>query len=117
MTHKLRDYQISSFQITVDGTIVTHNQHRMLRGGQSTWDRIQDNLVSLKSLSENFSCCIRVNFDEITRAKIPNLIDLLPRKFATDPPFYVAFVPVGTWGGSHDRELPVIDPHQGEQVS
>ena len=29
----------------------------------------------------------------------------------------MAFVPVGTWGGPHDRELPVINPHQGEQLS
>lgn len=100
---------VTSMQVTLDGTAASHDRHRKLIGGQKTWERIWNNIVGLHSFDTPFKCRIRVNFDRDVVETIPELIDLMADAFASDPRFTVDFFPIGKWGGPNDDQLDVFD--------
>ena len=64
---RLNDLKISSMQITLDGSETTHNQRRVLRNGDPTYERILHNIDLLMSSSWKGKCSVRVNVDRGNR--------------------------------------------------
>jgi uncharacterized protein len=104
---KCLKYHIKSFQITVDGTPEEHDQRRVLRGGQGTFEKIFNNLINLHNTDLDFHIDLRTNFDLNSLPKMEKYIELLVEKIGDDERFSVRFRPVSKLGGPNDENLPV----------
>ncbi|MBI1744717.1 radical SAM protein [Candidatus Acetothermia bacterium] len=103
----VEELEVRDYQITLDGPPEEHNRRRKLIGGQSTFERIFENLKAMKQLSGHFRVAIRMNFDMGNHSKIPNFIERLAQEFGEDSRFSVLFRPVEEWGGPNKaNELP-----------
>lgn len=76
-------------QITLDGPPEIHNQRRVGKNGQGTFDAIIENLVKLKKYQEKIPVIIRVNVDKNNIGTIPVLMKILKEKQLTD--FHIDF--------------------------
>lgn len=82
MVDKMREIQLNSFQITIDGDEKRHNSIRNVNGKPS-FKRIMDNIVLLCEQISNVNIVLRLNFDEKTLSS-GNLVDvfnLIPEKY------------------------------------
>lgn len=105
---KLLKYNVSYYQVTVDGSPEYHNCTRHLKGGQPTFDKIWNNLKAMRELNEKFLCRIRVNFLKENLDGVPAFVDEIAKEFKDDDRYAVNFFPVGQWGGPNDEDLNVL---------
>lgn len=112
---KLLAWNISRYQITIDGLPEQHNRKRPTREGGETFQTILANLRALKDRRDNYSVRIRVNYDRENLPYIEGLLTLIQGEFGGDERYRVAFHPVGKWGGPNDKELTVCGIHEGFQ--
>lgn len=106
---QLLDWRVERLMVTLDGPEEAHDARRGLHGGGGTYQRIVDNLLSLKSVERPFEINLRVNFDNSNLEAVDRFIPMLRDLFADDPRFKVYFRPVGCMGGENDLTLPVCD--------
>ena len=106
---QLLDWRVERLMVTLDGPEEAHDVRRGLHGGGGTYQRIVDNLLSLKSVERPFEINLRVNFDNSNLEAVDRFIPMLRDLFADDPRFKVYFRPVGCMGGENDLTLPVCD--------
>lgn len=105
---KLLAWNISKFQVTLDGLPEHHDCSRPARDGSPTFNVILSNLLSLQArANENYHVRIRVNFDPSSCSSIEPFLDLLQKHFAGDSRFVIAFHRVSQWGGINDRDMGV----------
>lgn len=72
---KLKECQINSCQLTLDGPPEIHNQRRGLKGGGGTFDKV---LQAVRLLREQgIKVIIRVNLDHTNKDKLDELLDIL----------------------------------------
>lgn len=103
----LLDWNINSFQITLDGPQEAHDAKRPLKGGGKTFDQIFQNLIAMKDFTGDFTTHLRINFDQHNLSQMPEYIALLKDHFGADPRFQLRFYPVGKWGGPNDDSLEI----------
>ena len=103
---KLLSWNVSQYMVTIDGVQAVHDARRHMIGGQGTFEKIVENLQSLRDVEGDFNMTIRINFDEDNLRETEHLIDFLKEHFANDSRFGVFFRPVGRWGGPNDEEIP-----------
>jgi len=103
----LLDWEIRSFQITLDGSSEAHDSKRPLKGGGKTFDQIFQNLLAMKACEGDFLINLRINFDQHNLADMPEYIALLKDRFGADQRFKLRFYPVGKWGGPNDDNLEI----------
>lgn len=72
---KINEFKISLLQITLDGDEKTHNSRRFLKGGQPTYSRIINNIISNKEILPETA--IRINVDSNNSKKINDVINIL----------------------------------------
>lgn len=77
---KLKKYQVTLIQITLDGLPETHNQKRKLRNnsGEPTFDRIVDNILLAKK--HGIRTSIRINVDKETQGELEELLEMMIEK-------------------------------------
>lgn len=77
---KLKKYQVTLIQITLDGLPETHNQKRKLRNnsGEPTFDRIVDNILLAKK--HGIRTSIRINVDKETQGELEELLEMIIEK-------------------------------------
>jgi uncharacterized protein len=107
VAEKLLAWNVTNYQITVDGMREQHDRKRPARDGSGTFDTIISNLIELKKRPEMFRVRIRVNYDKENHPYLEELLLLLEKEFAGDDRFMVAFHGVGKWGGPNDKNLEV----------
>lgn len=71
----LRDVDVQSIQITLDGPGEIHDTRRPLASGKGTYERIVGNLVSNQEDFKNIRVTIRVNVDQRNIENIKDLIN------------------------------------------
>jgi uncharacterized protein len=113
---RLLSWQISDFQITLDGLPEDHDRHRPRRDGASTFDTIYDNLARMSERDDDFSVVIRVNFAQSNVGGLEKFLELLQAKFRDDDRFTISFHAVGRWGGENDRNLDVCGKGEAHGV-
>lgn len=99
---------VRSYQISIDGDAEAHDQTRKLISGRGSFQRIWDNLRSLRSSTEKFAILLRLH---IHSENIDSLHALLPKihaEFGADPRFTVFLKPVGNWGGSSVKQMQLL---------
>lgn len=105
VAEQLFDWDISTFQITLDGTPEDHNQKRVARDGSETFDTIYDNLTTLRDTENDFTITLRSNFDQDSHPNFSGYLDRLRDDFAGDDRFKLRFRAVGEWGGPNDDSM------------
>lgn len=104
---KLISAGVTSFQITLDGDSIDHDESRPLANGGKTFDRIRKNLLDLRDSELEFHVRLRNNFSPQTLPRAPEFIEFLSFEFSEDPRFSLHFHSVGKWGGPNDDEIDV----------
>ena len=114
---KLLAWQINHFQITLDGPAETHDCSRPTRTGESSFQRIFDNLCALSRRADaDFKVSLRVNFDRDNAPLLPGFLDQIREKLGGDPRFELRFHPVGRWGGKNDDQLNVCGEDEKDEL-
>jgi uncharacterized protein len=101
----LLNWDIRSYQITLDGMAEDHDRKRHARDGRPTFSTIYANLEALRRTSEEFQIILRINFDRENLPRLEQFLDVASKSFGQDSRFRVTFRGVGKWGGSNDAEL------------
>jgi uncharacterized protein len=104
-SRKMVQWGINNYQITLDGTPLEHDSHRVLADGTPTFAQILENIIAMKDFPEPFTVAVRVNFDNTNLHKLQPLFSLLKDKVGNDSRFVMRFRPVEKWGGPNDAEL------------
>lgn len=113
---KLLAWDVTDFQITLDGPAETHDCSRPTREGEGTFDVIFHNLCEMAKRPDDFTVVVRVNFDRGNSPALPAFIELLERHFKDDPRFLLSFHAVGKWGGENDADLDVCGKDMSREV-
>lgn len=100
----LSKYKITSYQITLDGTSLTHDKRRTLKNnGGPTFDVIYQNIKEIVSCPEyveqNASIQIRINIDRTNFSEVNGLMSKLISDKISDK-VYLSFAPIEDWGGN-----------------
>ena len=82
MARSLADAGVSDVQITLDGPPEIHDQRRVLRNGDGTFDRILDNLVAAVDIMDDVR--VRINLDVNNPDQWRPLTDLLASRGIRD---------------------------------
>lgn len=77
MAQKLKELNISNIQITIDGPESIHNQRRILKSGEGSYQQILNNIVES---CEIINTTIRVNVDKDNIHLVDKLLDDLDTK-------------------------------------
>lgn len=98
---KLYKANVFNYQITIDGIESTHDQQRVLGSGKGSFNKIIDNLLSIKENSEckHWQITIRTNFSKSIFDHIDEYISFYHDHFGEDRRFVFLFRPAGDWGG------------------
>lgn len=99
---QLLNYNVLSYQITIDGLKETHNTQRVLINKGPTYDEIVKNLIQIKTKSNTgrFSVVIRTNLTKSMIADIPKYIDWYLSAFGDDFRFKISINKAEDFGGS-----------------
>ena len=96
--NRLISCRISRFQITLDGAKNTHDQTRVLRNGNGTFDTIINNLLNIKKCKKStIHVNIRINITKESLKDLPELVDFLYETLGGDKRFSFYFRPIGDW--------------------
>lgn len=104
----LLDSKIEMYQVTIDGMPSTHDKYRSARDGKNTWEKIMNNLFSMKSLNRKFRVLIRINYNYEILASIEEFLKFIRDNFSDDTRFEVMFKAIGHWGGENDHSVNAI---------
>ena len=97
VARKLIEYNIRSFQVTLDGPPHVHDSRRMLIGGRGTFEVIWANLNSLKEIEEDFRVLMRFNVDDSNYEDVKSFLSEVLRHFGDDARFELTFYPLRDW--------------------
>lgn len=103
---------VRSFQISLDGPREEHDRKRVRVGGLPTFDRIWENLLSLKRRSDAFHVTLRLHVDRENLGSISELLASLAEGFALDERFDLFLRPIARLGGPRDATLPVLSEQE-----
>lgn len=114
---QLLDWNVQSYQITLDGPRDEHNKRRLLHkapGGQSvneqvkgTFDKILENVQSLLSQRKIFHLQLRTNYDLDSLPVMESWIDTIASLVGQDPRVRVDFCPIWSDPCKVDVSIPM----------
>lgn len=104
---ELLTYRVFNYQITLDGYKNTHDTLRVLSNGEGTFDKIVNNLISIKEnvKSHRFKITLRTNYTKSLYEHIDEYIDFLKSNFSSDSRFSFLARIVGDWGGDSVKKI------------
>lgn len=103
---RLYKLKILTYQITLDGFKYQHDNQRVLANGDGTFDKIVNNLISIKNkrtLGTVFT--IRTNFTKAIVENIDNYLNFYKQTFGDDPRFSLYVQEAGDWGGERVKNF------------
>lgn len=107
VAEKLLSWNVTSYQITLDGPPRCHDHSRPTREGGASFDTILSNLRNLARRPETFDINLRVNFSPQNAVHMDEFLEIVEQEFRDDPRFRLRFHAVGKWGGDNDENLDV----------
>lgn len=104
---KLISLKVLLYQITIDGSRITHNIQRPFYNGQPSYDIILSNIKDIKSVKSNvFKIGIRSNCSELfTDKDMDDFFEDLNNIIKNDKRFYYFFQWVKNWGGERIKGM------------
>jgi radical SAM protein with 4Fe4S-binding SPASM domain len=92
---------VLSYQITLDGTKLTHDRQRPLSGGGSSYNMIVGNLHMIKTnvKSKSFLVLLRINITKSIIDQFETYLCNLENLLQNDSRFHISYNIVADWGG------------------
>lgn len=112
----LSNVGVREFQISLDGHREVHNQSRLRADGKGTYDRIWNNLLTIRNSSLPVSIILRVHFTVDTIQLIEPLIEDIKKEFLPDPRFSVFFKAIEKLGGPNDAFMKTFSEVEKEKA-
>ena len=109
---KLIKYKITYFQISLDGDRLMHDQTRIRKDKNPTFDVIWNNLINMKSTDYEFSVLIRIHFTYDNYIHLDSLIQKINVEFGDDLRFKVFFKPIERLGGVNDKLIKTMNKEE-----
>lgn len=109
--------RVGLYQISFDGPRELHDRKRILIDGSGTFDRIWENLLTLKETSDDVSFLIRLHLDRHNFPRLRAFLDQYHEAFQADSRFRLFLRPLARLGGPRDASLPVFDDEEGRQAA
>lgn len=108
---------ITNFQITLDGDKESHDKLRPLVNGKGTFDKIYENLLSLRSLPDDikFLVIVRINFNlsNSSKEEIEKFISKISSDFSEDKRFIINPHEILNWKSEVDDANMYLDRKEG----
>lgn len=100
--HKLTQYQVVNYQITIDGLEKIHNIQRPLNNGKNSFKAIIENLCQIRDETKksNVKIAIRINVSKLIYPNLNEFFEFLYDTFGSDDRFYILIRLTYDWGGS-----------------
>lgn len=86
------DLNITSAQITIDGTRQSHNKTRILRSGKNSYDKIMDNIDAAIRIKDDMNIYVRMNITKQNSNEYVDLYKEIQNRFGSRVILYPAFV-------------------------
>lgn len=89
--HHLQELNVNHFQITIDGSQITHDKQRVLANGKPTFYKILDNICNIRDQAKGhlWNISIRTNVTKEIVADLENYKKMLLLQFADDKRFNI----------------------------
>lgn len=113
---KLVNLGIRQYQISFDGPRDLHDKKRILTSGKGTFDRIWNNLVSIRDTNEKFTILVRLHLDTDNYPHISGFIEEYGKFFMEDKRFKLFLRPLSRLGCPNDASLPVFAEADSKKV-
>lgn len=84
---KLLAWNIRQYQISFDGPKELHDMRRIQANGRETFDKLWQNLKSMRPIDDRFSVTVRLHVDRDNFAHIPEFLAQFKRDFGDDSRF------------------------------
>lgn len=104
----LVDVDVRRYQISIDGDADEHDKTRKLISGRGTFQRIWDNLISLRSSKERFTILLRIHIHTENIASLRRLLPKIQHEFGADDRFTISLKTVGNWGGESVKAMNLV---------
>ena len=85
---EMKQLNVKSMQITIDGDRESHNKRRYLAGTGGTYDKIKENLI--KVLEKNIFVILRINIDQKNVDTATNILSEIPEQYRSNIAISVA---------------------------
>ncbi|GKX30390.1 radical SAM/SPASM domain-containing protein [Vallitalea longa] len=104
--NRLLKLKIYNYQITIDGSKKTHDNLRILKNGEGTYEKIVDNLMHIrKSKNKFFTIAIRTNFSKSSLSELDEIIEQYNKLFGKDKRFRYFPKVMGKWNDEFDKSI------------
>ena len=114
--HALVEAGVTEYQISLDGPQEIHNRTRVRADGAGTFERIWENLISIRNSSLPVKVLVRIHLNQENRRRMGPLLALLREELMRDDRFTLFFRVVSKLGGENDHLLNTI-PEQDEAAA
>lgn len=105
---KLNSLDVTSFQVSLDGTEEMHNKTRKRMNGEGSFRTIWNNLLAIKNTDLDFSIVLRIHITPENLDDIYKLVDLIKADFGYDNRFTVFFKAIENLGGPNTGTFKVL---------
>lgn len=112
---ELTSVGVRHYQISLDGPCEIHNRTRIRKDGKGTFNRIWNNLLSIRDSKESVSILLRVHIDAEKITQIDPLIEDIRNEFIQDKRFRVLFKEIKPLGGQNDDYIKTLSLKQEEK--
>ncbi len=79
---EMKQLNVKSIQITIDGDRELHNKRRYLAGAGETYDKIKENLIKVSE--QNIFVILRINIDEKNVDTATNILSEIPEQYRSN---------------------------------
>jgi len=112
--NELLSYNVTGYQVTLDGTQETHDKFRVGKNGEKTFNRIINNLIDIKEKvkEQNFNIILRSNISKETFPVMKEYIDFISDHFIDDSRFSLHFVSVLNLKGEQNANIHLCDTRE-----
>ena len=101
----VKEYQVTNFQITLDGDCESHDSQRVLKNHKGSYTRILKNLHYMKDSNLFFLCTLRFNISKENYNHMESFLLNDGRYFRGDNRFCLLYHNIGNWGqGDRSKE-------------
>jgi uncharacterized protein len=107
-TEKLAALGIRAYQISLDGPEAAHDTTRVRANGSGTFQRIWNNLLSIRASRVPVRVILRIHLAPATLSFMPDFLGQVRDTFLDDERFSVSLRPVERMGGPNDESIDII---------
>lgn len=101
---RLVDLNVTSYQISIDGSELQHNKTRLRADGAGTYEKIMENLLAAAKTDLDFHITLRMHLHEDNIEDVMDVLSpIMNENFARDRRFVLHPISVGNYGGAYEK--------------